>query len=65
MTDYDEIVKEDKMFDIQDAFKAAKKQARKAAKDLRYPPEVIKQINKTENLDQLSIVMTSARHKYL
>lgn len=50
---------------IEDSFANYKKQAIKAAKDLHYPPEVVKKLKDCTSLGQISIVMTTARQTYL
>ena len=49
---------------IYDSFKAYKKQALKAAKELRYPDEVSEKIKKCTSIGQITIVMTTARQTY-
>ena len=50
---------------IEDSFIVSKKQALKAAKELRYPPDVIEKIKSCTTMGQLSIVMSTARQTYL
>lgn len=50
---------------IEDSFANYKKHALDAAHDLHYPDEVIQKIKKCTTMGQLSIVMSTARQKYL
>lgn len=49
----------------QDSFYFAQKQALKAAKDLRYPKEVVDKLKECTTIGQLSVVMATARQRYL
>lgn len=51
--------------EIDDSFANYKKQALKAAWELRYPQDVIKKIKSCTTMGQLSVVMTTARQTYL
>lgn len=50
---------------IDDSFANYKKQAMKAARDFHYPQDVKDKIEACTTIGQLSIVMTTARQRYL
>ena len=60
-----EYTREEWIKHVNDSLPHAKHQAIEAAKDLRYPEEVIKEIKNCKSLGSLSVIMSTARHRYL
>lgn len=61
----EEDYKVDRTTHLDDSFVYNQAKAIDAAKDLRYPPEVVEKLKKCKTMGQLSIVMATARHTYL
>lgn len=47
---------------FEEGFKAHQRSAIKAARELRYDEKVVKKIQEAETIDQISRIMTDARH---